>query len=185
MWFDCFTYRTGMRFAVVVLSVLLLTGCVGSDPPVTPAPTPSSTPLFASDAEALKAAEAAYKRFNDVADQILHDGGADPDRLKAVATGSLLKENLEGFKEARSKGLRSTGAVIARDIDLQSVNSDPSEAVVIYVCEDVSGVDLLDSSGTSVVKPNRPDSQLFEVTFSEIKLGALLPSRHEAWSSDC
>lgn len=174
-----------MRTAVVFLSVLALTGCVGSDHPVTPAPSPTSTPLFASEEEALKAAEAAYQRFNEVADAILHEGGADPDRLKAVATGPLLKENLDDFADMKTKGLRSTGAILRRDFVLQSIPADAEAAVVIYVCEDVSQLGLVNGSGASVVNPSRPTSQLMEVSFRATAEGSLLPSNKSALRDNC
>ena len=174
-----------MRIAVVFLSVLVLTGCVGSDPPVTPAPTPTSTPLFASDAEALKAAEAAYKRFNDVADAVFDAGGVGADRLNAVSVDPLLKESLRDFEDVRAKGLRSTGKVVDRDFRLQSTGPGPADAVVMYVCEDLSGSDVVDANGHSVVKPSRPDSQLFAIHFTALKSGTILPSSQEPWSDNC
>ena len=174
-----------MRIAVVFLSVLVLTGCVGSDPPVTPAPTPTSTPLFASDAEALKAAEAAYKRFNDVADEILHEGGADPDRLKAVATGSLLSSNITGFKSYQAMGYRSIGSIASSDFRLEQLAADRKRTVTVYVCEDVSGVDVIDSSGKSVVPASRPDRQTMEIGFDSVAPGVLVASSKLAWSDDC
>jgi hypothetical protein len=65
----------------------------------------------------------------------------------------------------RSKGLRQVGATRIKTLRVQSVNLDNSEpsagkvpTVTIDVCWDVSGADLVDKSGKSVVKPGRAET---------------------------
>jgi hypothetical protein len=171
-----------MRIAVVFLSVLVLTGCVGSDPPMAPAPTPTSTPLFASDEEALKAAEAAYKAYRVLSDRVLSEGGANADRLAAVETGSLLKENVEGFNDAKQKGLRGIGNVTFDQFKIESITGGKRPALWAYVCEDVSLLQLVDSHGVSTVSPSRPNRTLYEVSFDLVGDQRLLLSHKEAWS---
>ena len=75
-------------------AVLLLSGCVPTSPTVTPGPLPSSTPIFATEDDALAAATAAYAAYVKISDQIFMEGGANPDRLKSVATGEQLKADV-------------------------------------------------------------------------------------------
>jgi hypothetical protein len=174
-----------MRIAVVFLSVLVLTGCVGSDPPVTPAPTPTSTPLFASDEEALKAAEVAYKRFNAVAERVLNEGGTDPERLEAVATGELLAAAVKGAESYESKGYHSIGRIVSSEFRIQQTSNSKRDSVTIYVCEDVTKVDVVDSEGTSVVSPSRPARQTIEMAFDGTDQGELIASSQSVWSASC
>ncbi|HEY0261136.1 MAG TPA: hypothetical protein VGC18_14930, partial [Lacisediminihabitans sp.] len=129
-------------------------------------PGPSPTPIFATEADALAAATDAYAAYVRVSDQILMDGGADPDRLRAVADGEQLTANVEAFKEAAEKGYRSTGGTTFDSVLLQQVDQNSKAAVVVYLCEDVSAVDVVDASNHSVVSPSRPDRVGYEATFS-------------------
>ena len=52
-----------MRVTAALAVVLLLTGCSLASPEVAPTPTPSATPVFASEEEALAAAEEAYAAY--------------------------------------------------------------------------------------------------------------------------
>ena len=70
--------RTARLLPLAVLGAALLAGCLPTDPPVTPPPTSDLEPVFASDEEALAAAEEAYGAYLAAADEILSSGGADP-----------------------------------------------------------------------------------------------------------
>ena len=80
-------YREGMRIrgvlgvATTLALGLALAACSTGGTPLPPAPSPSVTPVFASDEEALAAAKDAYTAYLKVSDQILVDGGANPDRI--------------------------------------------------------------------------------------------------------
>jgi hypothetical protein len=66
---------------------------------------------------------------------------------------------------------------------LQQLRSNDSEQVslTIYLCLDVSGVDVVDKQGESVVSPGRPDRQALEIDMDGAE-GALRITRSEAWS---
>jgi hypothetical protein len=149
-------------------AAVILAGCTKADPIVTPTPTPSSTPLFASEADALEAATAAYAAYVTLSDKIFSSGGVDADRLKSVATGKQLDANLAGFAEAESLHYRSSGnttfdTVSVQRFDPGSNGGEPE--IVLYLCEDVSQVDVVDGQGISVVSPDRPDRAGYEVAF--------------------
>jgi hypothetical protein len=171
--------------SAAVVGVLLLVGCTVSDPVVTPVPEPSSTPLFATDAEALQAATDAYAAYLKVSDEILGEGGAHPERLKAVATSSVFEQQLGGFRSFNEKGFHSVGATEFDSAKTQNYQPllHAGEVIRIYVCADVSAVDVVDESGASVVTASRPDRTPFEVGFSwRPSLEGLVVSSKDAWT---
>ena len=114
-----------MRTGPVILTVAVLfalAGCVPSDSQPSAAPSPSATPVFASDAEALAAAEKAYAAYLKVSDEIANDGGKDPDRIDAdCRAGSSADRRLRGSQGSfQNAGLHTTGADEVFDRSLQS-----------------------------------------------------------------
>ena len=174
------------NLALTIVVTLMLAGCVPSAPSASPTPEPSTTPVFASEEEALAAAEEAYAVYVALADQIFKEGGADPERLSEVATGTFLEATVEGFRQSQIEGLQSTGGTVFRNATLQmySPESAPLEVVSIYVCEDISAVDVVDASGRSVVSPDRPDTTVFQAIFDLSADGNLLLSSREVWKNE-
>jgi len=168
---------------VTVALLLALAGCVPSDPHPSTSPSASATPVFASDAEALAAAEKAYAAYLKVSDQVANDGGKNPERLKSVATGSLLSDDLAGFASFLEKRWHSIGKTDLTKTVLQSADltHGGEGAVVVYICEDVAGVDVVDQNGASVVSAERPELQQFQVTFDLVH-SQLTPSAREPWT---
>jgi hypothetical protein len=173
--------RTGSLLASAAL-LLALAGCVPVDSPSSASPSASATPVFASDAEALAAAEKAYAAYLKVSDAIANDGGKNAKRLEGLATGSLLSDDLEGFKSFAAKRWHSVGKTRLTTTVLQSANREVGQgAVVVYLCEDVSGVDVVDENGVSVVSAGRPKLQQFQVQLDFVS-SKLIPSDREPWT---
>ena len=64
--------------ALAALVVSLFSGCIPTEPLAdTPAPQPTSTPVFASEEEALAAAVEAYAGYLEMSDLIASEGGAN------------------------------------------------------------------------------------------------------------
>jgi len=171
--------------AVAVIGMLALSGCVPEQVIPTLPPTPTDGPLFASEEEALAAATAAYEAYLAVSGQVSADGGEHPERIEDVAVRDLLASSLEGFETLRKNGWRTTGqSRVARSIlqfaDL-AVSAGP-DVVAAYICVDVSDVDVLDSDGRSVVSAERPDLQVFEVSFDANDSGHVIPATRSAWN---
>ena len=149
-------------------------------------PTPTTTPVFASDEEALAAAEEAYRAYLAVADQIFAEGGADPARLADVATGDQLVADIAGFDEVRNLGQHSVGETHFRDTVLQRYDpATKDHAVTLYLCEDVSQVDVFDATGVSIVSADRPAFVMYEVAFDFAPTTTLLVSDKQAWEAGC
>jgi hypothetical protein len=171
--------------AVAIAAALTLAACTPPDAP-TRSPSPSATPLFSSDEEALAAAEEAYAAYLRVSDQVFADSGSGMERLETVATGELLESDRKALTEVANAGLRSVGNTSFSDITLQEVSFDESlkdVEVRVYLCEDLSAVDVLDASGASVVSQNRPDRVRYEVSMVSSKNAplTLLVRDREVW----
>ncbi|HAM26286.1 MAG TPA: hypothetical protein DCP11_06130, partial [Microbacteriaceae bacterium] len=165
----------------------ILAGCTKTEPIVTPAPTPSSTPLFASDADALEAATGAYAAYLKVSDQILMDGGVNPERIASVATKSWAAIQMASFAKERDRGWRSTGGSTFDGLTLQQQETTSRMRVPVitaYVCVDVSAVDVFGRDGVSVVSEDRPDRSPVEVSFelAESTSKTLLVADESSWS---
>ena len=188
-------YRVGMTIrrgrgwaAVGALAVVLttLSGC-GTDTPVAiPTQQPTSTPIFASDEEALAAAQEAYAAYQSLGDLILSEGGENPDRIADVSVRSALQSSLESFESFRTGGLHSVGEATAGNISLQSYsprNELGQDIVSIYLCLDVSKVAVVDSEGNSVVSESRPPLQAFQVFLDQSDTTAtnLIVAAREPW----
>lgn len=172
--------------AVVLVGMLALSGCVEGNPIPTLPPSPTATPLFASEEEALAAAEEAYAAYLEVSNEISADGGFNPERIDAVVTGSLLEASHDGFETLREEGWRTVGASKVVGVTLQYVDipsGDMEGFLVAYFCVDYSEVDVLDAGGSSVVSPGRPDVQAFEVTF-DLRERVVAPSDLVPWEAD-
>ena len=151
--------RSPRLVAPAMLAALLLSGCVPSDPTPTPPPTPDATPVFESEEEALAAAEEAYGNYLAVATRIIHDGGADPDRLRPYVAQDIFERDRASFEQFASNGWHGTGDIVY-SLTLQQYDD---RSVVVYACEDLSATDVLDSSGISVVPADRRTTFSYEV----------------------
>jgi hypothetical protein len=158
--------RTHAPLALLVALTLALTGCGGVDKRGHKSDAAHSpTAAFASEEEALAAAVDVYDRLTVLGDEIARAGGEGAERLEEVATGEFLAGSVEGFNEYPDRGVHQIGYTTYRDPVLQQYGPGPESAVIIYICEDVSNLMIVDESGTSVVAADRPDSFYLQVTF--------------------
>ncbi|GAA3749442.1 hypothetical protein GCM10022239_25940 [Leifsonia bigeumensis] len=175
-----------LRTAAALAAVLLLAGCIPGEPVITPEPDPDATPVFASDEEALAAATEAYAKYREVLDKIFIGGATDLSQLENVATGDQLQTESDAFAEVNERGLHSSGGTTFEVQELQQYDagaSDGKSIIIVYICENVSAVDVFDQSGASIVSSTRPDTSLYEVTFDwATKMNDLLVSHKELWS---
>ena len=179
------TFRLAAAFAAA--TALLLAGCTGDDPIVLPVPDPTTAPVFATDEDALAAAEVAYGEYLRVIDQILADGGKDGDRLLEVATEDVVEFEQTGFDRVLDSGHRSIGTTSFDSMELQQYDTaavDGRAIVAVYVCDDLSEVDVVDAEGKSVVTSERQSRIPFEVTFDLGSNTPLIVSSVEGWTGE-
>jgi hypothetical protein len=153
--------------AVTVAGVLLLAGCGGGDPIPTLPPTPTATPLFASEEEALAAAEEAYAAYLEMSNVIGSDGGRDPQRIEELVTADRLETELRGFETLRQSGLRLVGSSTFEVMQVQRVDQVGEDTeVVFYACWDGSGSRVVNEAGDDVTPVDRTDRLVLEVTMT-------------------
>jgi hypothetical protein len=154
---------------------------------VTPSATASAAaPVFASDEEALAAAQSRYELFIATIDKVVAEGGAQVERIDQVAVPELAEEEKVGVRDFTSKGFRMTGRSQVTNAVLQSRSTDGgvTSVITIYACVDVSQIEVVDQTGTSVVQSTRPDQSAFEVTLSvpNGNLSELLVVSNSVWN---
>jgi hypothetical protein len=124
--------------------------------PPAPTETEGAAPLFASDEEALAAAVEAYEAYASVVDEILARRGT-PDELSLFTGDQLVRTTMNDVDEFLNLGWTATAPREVLNPTLQSrVPEDESaELIIIYVCEDLAKVDVVDGAGVSVVEERR------------------------------
>lgn len=147
----------------VVLSLGLITGgCTKSEPPpVTPPPSTAAQPTSSSPSAtptippAEAAAIARAKGYVAMLDKLSSNSKANLDELSTVARGKAADKWRQIILDDRSAGHRQTGSTKLTLISAKAGSSD--QQWVVTMCLDVSGVDVVDRDGKSVVTKNRPD----------------------------
>ena len=143
--------------AVLVGAAIGIAGCA---PAPTPKPTP--TPLFASQAEAFKAAEQVYRDY--IAAENTRQAGdksVDPEQFLA---GEALSHDIDSKRESQAKGTRVDGS--AEVISFEGKKFEPDrEDLTAAVCLDISKTRILDAVGEDITPASRPKVVSLEVRF--------------------
>jgi hypothetical protein len=180
--------RLAPAIALTATAMFALAACQPDATPIVPTPAPSSSPIFASDEEALAAAADAYRAYLEVSDQILADGGKNPERLREFATDEVVAQEAESYFELEQNKWTATGYTAIDTISLQSVTSGPTSGqtvVTVYACVDVSATSIVDTKGNSVVGEDRRTRFPFQSTFEyDADLGHLVLSEKLPWSGE-
>ena len=185
---EALRYGRAMRLPAVLavtLAVLVVSGCGSPDPVVVPEPESTSTPLFASDEEALAAAEEAYAAYLAVSDQILAEGGANPERAYAFLTENMRAEEAEGVQLYVDSGWHSQGNTSFDSVVLQQFVAEPDSAnLTVYLCIDVSNLRILNTSGVDVTPEMRPNRLPLELEFIAEASATMKLERSDLWSGE-
>ena len=173
-----------VRAAVGALLLALLTGCAPSDAPPPPEPTATFVAPYASDEEALAAAEEAYAEYLRVSAAIHIKGLGDPASLSTIATGQHLAELLDEFDRLQAAQQYILGEQSFDEVMLQRYSRDGStkEILAVYLCDDLS--DLAIFQGDEKIGPPEPVAPaLMQVVFDYSRDSkSLLVSTREIWS---
>lgn len=136
-------------------ATLVVTGCVPSEPVITPAETGATAPIFASDEEALAAAVAAFDGYNAANARIAADNWTEPNRVAEYTEDSWFEKLVVDFAKLREQEIRFLGSVTYSAPTLQQRWEEGGLAhVAAYFCGDASG--HLVTKGSS--EPYRPES---------------------------
>jgi hypothetical protein len=175
---------TSFRVVTALVSVAFLVGCGPTEKPSpsTTFPTEKSGEQW-SKADVLAEASAAYGRYLVAADQILADGGLAPERIENFASPEFAKQFSSEVAQYSSAGLKAVGSTMTKSVELQSWSSSGGRLQVsLYICEDVSGVDVVDASGASVVSPDRDATTPYAVVLEGDDIGALILNSKDLWT---
>jgi hypothetical protein len=164
--------------ALAALVALALAACTPAHPRPTPSSSPAATPLFSSDAEALKAATDAYAAYLKVSDEISHDGGANPERIKPYVTHRELEKLVSDFKQLQAQDAHTTGPSTFSKL---RVGSYAGPSLQAYLCSDVSQVRVVNAAGQDVTPSGRSDVLPLSVTFESTN-GHLRLAESVKWS---
>lgn len=144
-----------------LIGAALLVGCA---PQTSSTPTP--TPHFTSEQQAYAAAEQTYRNYIDALNKVDLSDPATFEDVYKWGTGKALsgdKKNLTG--------LHSEGAVLSGESIVQLAAPATIDAathdVDIFVCLNVSAIDVRNAEGKSLVDKDRPDVQTTTVTLSQ------------------
>ncbi len=147
---------------------------------MTPVPTPSVTPVFASEEEALAAAEESYKRYLRVSDAIAAEGGTHPERLSPYVTPEELRRANEDFGSLQSATRHMQGE---SKFDSLTLQRQDAQEIVVYLCLDVSEVRVIDAGGSDVTPASRVDRVPLEVAFA-LDGSELLLDSSDVWDGE-
>ena len=174
--------------AAAVAVALVLVGCVPTTSPASPAPRPSTTPVFATEAEALAAATKAYAAYSEASDSVTFDGGKRPDRIAKFVSPEQLKRELKGFLYYKVNSLSSRGNSKFDSVRLESLigHTKSDFDLSVYLCSDISSIRLFDSTGADVTPLDLPKRSPLQVGF-EVRADSreeLIVSRSESWTGN-
>jgi hypothetical protein len=165
--------------------VLALSGCVPTAEPHPIPPTPTVTPVFATEEEALAAAEAAYREYLAVSDAIAADGGANPERLRPLVTDEYFDEVSSSFLAYEQGRLHTRGTSKFQDFNLASLDQTSNSASIdAYVCLLVGDVRVFDTSDHDVTPIARRDRLPLQITLLSNGNDKLQLTRSESWSGE-
>jgi hypothetical protein len=146
---------------------LVLVGCAGA---AAPTPTPSSgetpAPIFASDEEALAAAEAVYGEYLTFLDEAARAGSEDLSALNEVLSPAHATKVEASLRSIRDRALVPVGSTTFDTTSLVSNSVHDGKAIIdTYACLDVSGVRIHDASGADVTSATRDERSPMQLQF--------------------
>ena len=163
----------------ISIASLTLVGCSTTTPQAIPTSSAvEQAPAFASDEEALAAAQAAYAEYLSVSDQIARDGGSNPERLKTLLSEDLFRDQVKTYEDIQSQNLHAVGESKFSNFKLMK---NASYAISNYVCLDVSQIRVQNSVGEDVTPEGRPSLIPLALDWSVSKQG-LVMNKSEVWT---
>ncbi|MDQ7878001.1 hypothetical protein Q9R08_08465 [Microbacterium sp. QXD-8] len=151
------------RVTAAALGAILVMALAGCATPQSTEPTP--TPAFSSEEEAFAAAEATYRAYVDALNQVDLSDPETFEDLYGWTVGELNASDRKQFAEWHAQELTKSGEAKVQAVTEGRYDPESGE-VAIQACYDVSGVDILNAEGGSVVSSDRPDQQPLAITLT-------------------
>ncbi|MDR2322851.1 MAG: hypothetical protein LBE60_14540 [Microbacterium sp.] len=145
-----------------------------------PAPEPTPTPLFASEAEAFKAAEQVFRDYIEAVNAEESDPASDPQRF---LVGLALEEDISSVRDLEAAGQRIVGTTVVSKFDARSYASK-STTVSSFACLDVSATRVMDVGGNDVTSKDRPAVVAIKVSMTLVSKDFKI-ARMDASSEPC
>jgi len=165
------------RVVITLLAALALGACNGTaapepQTPTTAAPTtstatteatsPTSEPVTSTPpTEEDLAGQAVIDMWARI-DLLAANPGRELTELAEVARGQALEQHRSLLFQDAANGRSRIGDVVVLPTSVQAASE--ADRFIVTACLDVSGVDVLDSEGNSVVLPGRPDRVAYDYT---------------------
>ena len=169
---------------VVVASVVALAGCNADDTPPSASPsgaaqssssgtvgtssTPTPTKSLSPEEQDLRSAEGAITQYWEVIDEAASIPDQNLNVLATVARSQALAQWQSTLSEYRAKEWKQVGLSVVRDAEAATKDG---KTFTVRACLDVSGLDVIDGSGKSVVAANRPAQQEYTYTVQQAPEG--------------
>lgn len=158
-----------------VLALLVVACSPGEDissqparsPTVGPAATASSPVEPSAEEEAARAAEQAVIDYYRVTDTLLSQGQVPIEQAAEVATGAELDAVRELLQQRRGDGRLQTGTTVVEALEVTGVDLAAPATADVRICLDVSGVDVVDAAGASVILPDRRPRTVIDLALLE------------------
>lgn len=164
---------------LLAVSIIALTGCLGS----TPKPTPTPTAVFSSEEEAFAAAEETYRAYIDAVNARRADPQSRPDP-QSFLIGEALEADIESQREADQLGIHLEGKSVVTSVT--PVSADPSVGdVVIQACYDSAGARVFNEAGEDVTIADRDATVLAEVHLTAMGAGLAIDELLGIVSDEC
>lgn len=147
---------------VVGMLMVAVVGCAGTKPRASPTPTPP----FASAAAAYRAAEATYRGYVEAGN---HLDLANPKTFEAVyrwLLGDALDADRKELTTMAANRLKITGHASVKSVSPLPGGDPLWGDISVEACYDVHDVDVVNSSGKSLVSPDRADIERIVVKYS-------------------
>ena len=174
-----------VTFPIGALLVASLSGCV-TDELAPPQPSATFVAPYASDEEALAAAEEAYAEYIRVLASLHQEGLGDATAISTIAAGEHLAELVDERERLQSSGQYILGTQSFDQVVLQrySVDGSTKEMLAVYLCDDLSALEIF--IGDEKVGPSKPiDPAIMQIVFDyDASSSSLLVSSREVWSDE-
>jgi len=164
-WISVMMHARGVTgVATAALVVVALGACSGgNDPAASPSASQSTssspapiTPTPPSESEIVsEAASDVVRAYFTTVDQVRQDAKRPATDLDAVASSTQLAAQKRLLRNQRESGRRQVGDTKVVEVNVESVSLEDPATAYVDVCWDVSGVDILDADGKSVVTDGR------------------------------
>ncbi|MCM3696431.1 hypothetical protein [Microbacterium oleivorans] len=151
---------TARRCAALLATTVLAAALAACAPASAPTPTPTPTG-FASEEEAFAAAEATYRAYVDALNRVDLSDPATFEPVYSLLDGEALASEKKTLTQMHADGWRVSG-----ETEVPSISAGEMPAQIL-VCQDVSGVAVVDAAGQSRVSPDRPDIFALDVEIEQ------------------